>query len=80
LNGQVAGLQQLFGDLNTAVNDASGDILSLLERIGALEDALAALGGGLTSYDQLAGLPCTKRSRRGGHGQARRSAEDAGVC
>lgn len=59
LSGEVAGLQQLFANLNTAVNTASGDILSLMDRVAALEDALAGLGGGPTSYDGLAGTPCT---------------------
>jgi len=58
LSEQVAGLQDVFASLNTAVNTASGDILSLKDRVLALEAALAELGDGLTSYDQLADLPC----------------------
>jgi len=65
-NAALVGLQQLFASLNTAVNDASGDILSLKDRVLALETELAALGDGLTSYDQLADLPCTTASETAG--------------
>lgn len=58
LGDDMAALQELFASLNPAVNTAQQDIAALRTDLGALENAVAGLGGGLTSYDQLAGLPC----------------------
>lgn len=59
LGDQVTALQQLFESLNPAVNTAQQNIADLRTDLDALEGTVDKLGGGLTSYDQLHGLPCT---------------------
>lgn len=59
LSTQLNGFQQLLDQFNQALGTTETDIATLDAKVTEFEEALADLGGGLTSYDQLHGLPCT---------------------
>jgi hypothetical protein len=60
LQARVQALEDLFAQVNQALNQAVQDLFSLGEDVDALRDEVADLSGGvLASYDDLAGLPCT---------------------
>ena len=67
LSTQLTGFQQLLEQFNQALGNAETDLASLKGKVADLEAEVAALGGGLTSYDQLAGLPCTTALGTQGH-------------
>lgn len=56
---QITGFQQLLDQYNQGLSTAEGKITTLEGKVADLEAQLAGLGDGLTSYDALAGRPCT---------------------
>jgi len=60
LSAGMQGFQDLLNSFNAALN-------GLQARVLALEERVATLGNGLTSYEQLAGLPCTTANGTAGH-------------
>jgi hypothetical protein len=59
VSAQLTAFQQLLDQYNQGLITAEGKITTLEGKVADLEAELADLGGGLTSYDQLTGLPCT---------------------